>query len=70
MAARFTDSLTSDPGLELALLRPLLTLLTVGEPVTADQLAAEIGRAREEFRQALTAMPDTAHTDGFRVQHQ
>ncbi|GLW47602.1 alkylmercury (organomercurial) lyase MerB [Streptomyces sp. NBRC 14336] len=64
---RFTDSLTSAPGLELALLRPLLTLLAAGEPVTVDQLAAETGRTREEIRQALAAMPDTEYDTQGRV---
>ncbi|MFC9543032.1 organomercurial lyase MerB [Streptomyces sp. NPDC056956] len=66
-AARFTDSLTSAPGLELALLRPLLTLLAAGEPVTVDQLATEAGRTREEIRQALTAMPDTEYDAEGRI---
>lgn len=53
------------PGLELALLRPLLTLLATGEPVTVNQLATEAGRPAEEIRQALAAMPDTEYdTEG------
>lgn len=66
-AARFTDSLTSAPGLELTLLRPLLRLLAAGEPVTADQLAAETGRTRGQIRHTLTAMPDTEYDGEGRI---
>lgn len=66
-AARFNDALTSAPGLELALLRPLLTLLAAGEPVTVDQLAARVGRPVEEIGQALAAMPDTEYDAQGRI---
>lgn len=66
-AARFTDALTSAPGLELSLLRPLLRLLAAGEPVTADQLAAATGRSTATIRHVLATMPDTEYDGQGRI---
>ncbi|GHE39264.1 hypothetical protein ABZ508_32165 [Streptomyces lavendulocolor] len=54
LAARFTDTVNRAPGVKLWLLRPLLTLLATGEPVTLDQLAAQ---ARATARRATASQP-------------
>lgn len=65
IAARFTDTVNRAPGANIWLLRPLLTLLATGEPVTVDQLATRADRTTGEIRQALADMPDTEYdTDG------
>lgn len=64
-ATRFNDSLSAAPGAQLWLLRPLLTLLAAGEPVTVDQLIAAADRTAAEVRQALATMSDIEYdTDG------
>lgn len=66
-ATRFLDAVTSAPGVQLSLLRPLLTLLVSGEPVTIGQLAARAGRTEKEIRTALAAMPDTEYDTQGRI---
>ncbi|MBT2490754.1 organomercurial lyase MerB [Streptomyces sp. ISL-96] len=66
-ATRFNDSLSAAPGAHFWLLRPLLTLLAAGEPVTVDQLAAAAGRPAEEVRQTLATMSDTEYDSDGRI---
>jgi alkylmercury lyase len=61
LTSRFVHSLSHAPGLQLWLVRPLQSLLAGGEPVTVARLAAHVGRAEAEIRQALAAMPDTEY---------
>ncbi|EGX54845.1 alkylmercury lyase [Streptomyces zinciresistens K42] len=67
LAARFTDTVNRAPGVKLWLLRPLLTLLATGEPVTVDQLAAQAGRTVDEIREALADMADTEYDTQGRI---
>jgi alkylmercury lyase len=67
LAARFTDTVDRAPGVKLWLLRPLLTLLATGEPVTVDQLAARAGRPVKEIREALADMSDTEYDTEGRI---
>ncbi|WP_151482142.1 organomercurial lyase MerB [Streptomyces albicerus] len=67
MAARFTETVNRAPGVKLWLLRPLLTLLATGEPVTPDQLAAQAGRPVNAIREALADMPDTEYDTVGRI---
>lgn len=67
LATRFTDTVNRAPGVKLWLLRPLLTLLATGEPVTLDQLAAQAGRTTDEIREALVDMPDTEYDTKGRI---
>ncbi|UGY91266.1 organomercurial lyase MerB [Streptomyces gobiensis] len=66
-AARLTDSLTSAPGLQMWLVRPLLTLLAAGEPVTVGRLAAQAGRTEQQIRRTLATMPDTEYDEEGRI---
>lgn len=66
-AARFTDTLESTPSVKISLLRPLLTLLATGQPVTVEQLAAEAARPAQEIREALAEMPDTEYDPQGRI---
>lgn len=47
--------------------RPLLELLAAGEPVAIDQLAQATGRAPDQVREALAAMPDTEYDEEGRI---
>ncbi|MBC9723784.1 organomercurial lyase MerB [Streptomyces sp. TRM68367] len=67
IATRFTDTVNRAPGVKLWLLRPLLTLLATGEPVTLDQLAAQAGRPVDAIREALADMPDTEYDTQGRI---
>lgn len=67
IAARFTDTVNRAPGVKLWLLRPLLTLLATGEPVTLVQLAAHADRTVDEIREALADMPDTEYDTVGRI---
>ncbi|WP_435057746.1 organomercurial lyase MerB [Streptomyces sp. bgisy060] len=67
IAARLTDTVDSTPGVKVWLLRPLLTLLATGEPVTVDQLATQAGRTVGEIHQALADMPDTEYDTAGRI---
>lgn len=67
LANRFTDTVNRAPGVKLWLLRPLLTLLATGEPVTIEQLASQAGRTAEEIREALADMPDTEYDSEGRI---
>lgn len=67
ITARFTDTVNRAPGVKLWLLRPLLTLLAAGEPVTVDQLADRAGRTTDEIRKALADMPDTEYDTEGRI---
>lgn len=66
-AARFVNSLTSAPGLQLWLVRPLQKLLATGEPVTIAALAAQACRGEEEIRKMLAVMPDTEYDAAGRI---
>ena len=60
LAARIGDSLGPDSAnMPPWLWRPLLHLLSLGEPVTTADLAAATGRTAEEVRHALAGLPDT-----------
>ncbi|MEU9426253.1 organomercurial lyase MerB [Streptomyces sp. NPDC048342] len=67
LATRFTDTVNRAPGVKLWLLRPLLTLLAGGEPVTVDRLAAQAGRTEDEIREVLADMPDTEYDTEGRI---
>jgi len=62
---RLTD--TAETGLEPGLVIPLLRLLADGEPVPIDRLAAASGRADDDVRRALTAVPETEYDDEGRI---
>ncbi|MDI3389128.1 organomercurial lyase MerB [Streptomyces sp. B-S-A8] len=67
LATRFTDTVNRAPGVKLWLLRPLLTLLATGAPVTIDRLARQAGRTVQEIREALADMPDTEYDTAGRI---
>lgn len=67
LADRLAGSLDSAPGGHSGLWRPLLELLSTGEPVTVGQLAAASGKPEDEVRQALATMTDTEYDDNGRI---
>lgn len=56
-----------ETGLDAGLLIPLLRLLVDGDPVTVEQLAAAAGRALDEVRRGLAAVPDTEYDEQGRI---
>ncbi|WP_307857304.1 organomercurial lyase MerB [Mycobacterium sp. SM1] len=65
LAARLSESLAAIAG--RGLWRPLLRLLTRGQPVTVEQLAQAAGCTLEQVRAALAEMPDTEYDEHGRV---
>ncbi|ASU84092.1 alkylmercury lyase [Nocardiopsis gilva YIM 90087] len=64
---RVTEAVRTAPGVGFALLRPLLSLLVAGEPVTIAQLATAVGHSEDEIRTALADLPDTEYDAQGRI---
>lgn len=61
------DRLTTDGGLDAALLVPLLRLLAAGEPVDVGGLAEAMGQSANDLEARLAAVPDAERDEQGRI---